>query len=71
MNFTKRNPQKSPEELEFERLDREYYKKFGRQYVIQMFLSPDQWSEINADIQRCIDTGEVQTMKPYVEGLVY
>ena len=71
MKFVERNPQKSPEELEFERLDREYYKKFGRQYVIQMFLTPAQWDEVNAAIQECINKGEPQKLKPYVEGLVY
>ena len=71
MKFVERNPNKSEGEKEFERLDREYYKKFGRQYAIQMFLSPDQWGEINADIQRCLDTGEPQVLRPYVEGLTY
>ena len=71
MKFVERNPQRSPEEIEFDRLCREYYGKFGKQYVIQMFLSPDQWDEINAAIRECLETGEPQKLKPYVEGLVY
>ena len=71
MRFVDRNPQKSPEELEFERLDREYYKKFGKQYVFQICLSHDQWDEVNAAIRECLETGEPQKLKPYVEGLVY
>ena len=71
MKFVDRNPQRSPEELEFDRLDKEYYKKFGKQYVIQMFLQPSQWDEINAAIRECLETGEPQKLKPYVEGLIY
>ena len=71
MKFLERNPQKPPEELEFERLDKEYYQKFGSQYVIQMFLTPAQWEEVNADVKRCIDTGKMQVLRPYAEGVDY
>ena len=71
MKFVDRNLRTSPEELEFDRLCREYYGKFGKQYVIQMFLGPDQWNEINATIRKCLETGEPQKLNPYAEGLVY
>ena len=42
MKFVERNPQRSPEEIEFDRLCRDYYGKFGRQYVIQIPLTNNQ-----------------------------
>lgn len=71
MNFTDRNPQRSPEEIEFNRLCREYHEKFGVQYVIQMFVGPDQWNEINAAIRECLETGKPQKFSSYAEELVY
>lgn len=71
MMFTNRNPEKSSEELEYERLDREYYKKFGRQYVIQICMGEAQWDEVNAAIRECIEQGEPQKLKPRIEGMIY
>lgn len=71
MKFVDRNPQRSPEEIEFDRLCREYYERFGKQYVIQMFLGPDQWNEINVAIRKCLETGKPQKMESYTEELVY
>lgn len=71
MMFTNRNPEKSPEEIEYERLDREYYKKFGRQYVIQICMGKAQWDEVNAAIKECIEQGEPQKLKPRIGGMIY
>ena len=62
---------KSNEELLFDQLNEEYSGKFGRPYVFAVGVDSKTWSEVIADIRRCIDTGEPQAQPEYSSGNVY
>lgn len=66
-----RKPEKSKEEIEFDRLNKQYEDLFGAPYAFFIGISGVSWTETLEDIQRCIDTETPQKKPEYDPNFTY
>lgn len=66
-----RQPKKSPEEVEFDELNKQYEAKFGQPYFFQIGIDSGSWEETLTDIQQRIANNDPKREVEYKEGCIY
>ena len=71
IDFNRKPMAKSAEEMEFDRLNKQYEAKFGESYFFQIGIDSGSWKEVLADIRRRIANNDPKREVKYKEGYDY
>ena len=71
IDFNKKPMAKCAEEIEFDRLNKQYEEKFGQPYFFQIGIDGGTWEETLADIRQRIANNDPKQEVEYEEGVIY
>ena len=71
IDFNRKLSPKCSEEIEFDKLNKQYEAKFGRPYVFYIGIDSGSWQEVLQDIRQRIENNEPREEPKYKKGLVY